>query len=393
MKKDFNDDNIYQFIYVVKKYLDQYGYSSRINEIDFYKALDEIGVRDIYESSIEIVQEIVDYLEKFVTPRENYSIWKRGISISFRRNVEGYFMLNRIVNHFDDFDLDKEADIFYRKINKRELFYLYFELSYRLNYGIPEFIVDNIRDFINIANTFDDNSSLKWWFRGHSNKSWDLVPTYLRNIDRTDTRIIDYNELGKIYRRYGLKQKYDNVFGYSSLDYNFLSYMQHSTSYSPMIDFTTKFWVATSFALSNKSNVNDFNNNDAAIICLNNNSKSSIENKIKNYKVGVLSNKKWTSKDIKIILSGMGVMYNPFAEVYSSINRMNDRMKYQHGIFIMYDNFISFPTHSVPIDFSSVIFKIVISKDLKEDLYKYVYKNKNELRQLFLLNPYQYFAE
>jgi len=389
-----DENNLYIFVYLLKEYLSRYGYASRALDSDFYNALEEIRLYDIRENLFEIANEIHNFLSRILVPKQDLLNWNKSINLTFTRNVDGYIMLNRIVNDIDYFIENNDYEIPFKNYTKLELFYLYFEVNYRINYDIPEFHVKTLNDFISLAEGFNRKTASDWWFRGHSNKNWDLVPTFLRNIDRSTTRIIDFYELDKIYNSYGLKQKYIKVFGYSSLDYSFLSYMQHSTSYSPMIDFTTKFWIAASFALNNKANINDFYNIDSAIICLNNNSKRKIENSISKLKIGVFSdNKTWTSKELITILKGMGVVYKPFADVSSSILRSNDRMKYQHGIFVMYDNFISFPNHSVPIDISSIIFKIVIDKNIKEELYNYIYNNMNEIRQFFLMNPYQFLAE
>ena len=62
---------------------------------------------------------------------------------------------------------------------------------------------------------------------------------------------ITYKELFDIYNKRNLIGRYNDVFGYSRVDYQFCSFMQHSVSYSPYLDFSEDVKIALSFACNN----------------------------------------------------------------------------------------------------------------------------------------------
>ncbi len=373
------------FLSELVKYLNEDGYSSKISFEMFSEILTD---HTIYhnDSKNDLIKSIKNFLNTLVTPITDFLPWKNEVNFKFQRNVKGFNKLKILVNSdYDYYDYDR--------VERDYIIYVMFEVLYRINYSLPELLIDELEEFkklINLMKYIDR----EWWFRGHSNEKWDLDPTILRGINRDKTTVIDYVEMDKMYSKYGLTKKYKTVFTRHSLNYDFLAYMQHSTSYSPMIDFTTNFITAVSFALSNKSSINDFYNIDSSIVCVRPAKDIEISTGIKKYKVGVLRNSKtWTVGEVRLILTSFGRFFKPFADVSIERNMSNDRMKYQHGRFVMYDNFISFPNHSTPIDVSSRIIKIVIDRSIKEKLYEYVMSNYSHLKQDNLMNPYKYFSE
>ena len=52
----------------------------------------------------------------------------------------------------------------------------------------------------------------------------------------------------------------NNITNYQMIDYNFISYMQHSVSFSPLLDITTKSEIGLQFALNTGSNREQYDN-------------------------------------------------------------------------------------------------------------------------------------
>jgi hypothetical protein len=276
-----------------------------------------------------------------------------------------------------------------------DLLYLKFELQYRIKIDVPEITIQTLADYIYFEKVFaEPKLHSKWVFRGQANEKWPLEASILRNINRSDTSIMNKQSIEKLYKEYELIDKYHNIFASSDLDYTFLSYMQHATSFSPFIDFTMNFIIATSFAMNNRSTVNDFFNNNSAIYCMPIIENQNIEQKIEEYRVGLLAaNRNWSIEDLTILYQGMGTVYKPFADVTYSDDQTNDRMKYQKGIFILYENFISYTSSSVPYYFVNNMIKLVIHHSAKKEIYDYIYHHYQQYHQYFLMNPYQYFSE
>ena len=174
--------------------------------------------------------------------------------------------------------------------------------------------------------------------------------------------------------------------------------MQHSISYSPMLDLTDKVEIASIFANNfyKGTNYNDYLNTDSAIFSINRkllNCDIDIEHKsLEEYSVQVITNKLKYFDTIfnkhlwELSLDDLKVKF----ALYS--RQTNDRMKYQHGYFIV-------PYHAVIInnkmlftEDSLMISKYVIDKSMKLELYKNVIKDNEWLDYDYLLNPYLYFG-
>ena len=97
------------------------------------------------------------------------------------------------------------------------------------------------------------------WYRGQSNFKWDLIPSFFRGINKKGVTQIDLNRIYDDYSDFGLIDKAAQTIGYSRIDYNFLSFMQHAVSFSPLIDFTSDPVVATVMGLSDTDNFRERN--------------------------------------------------------------------------------------------------------------------------------------
>ncbi|MFA5196707.1 MAG: FRG domain-containing protein [Bacteroidales bacterium] len=246
-----------------------------------------------------------------------------------------------------------------------------------------------------------EKSPVPYVYRGQAKSDWPLCPSIYRDYqNKGKTILITKKEIKALYdiKNTGLIKKYLNVFQNDDVDENFLAFCQHSTSYSPFIDFTNRFDVACIFACSSNGNQHFMNYKDGKVFavkdktsdltfdnCFNNldifiaKGKFNLFNVMKNKKIlGCL-----TIDDLKpsyIILK----------------SETNDRMRVQHGCFlfvykgfIINDCLILGPRKS---DNISAYEGIIGRGAEKKSLYNYLVKKRPYISYDNLMNPYQYFA-
>ena len=124
-----------------------------------------------------------------------------------------------------------------------------------------------------------DSGDMLYFFRGQEDFSWNITPSLIRNLKvaKGHGLYIDINSMYSLYSENNysnsLKEKYNKTFEkrpviYArDINYYFLSWMQHAVSYSPLVDFTSDYAVASSFAVR-ANNPNLFLYNDSAIYIL-----------------------------------------------------------------------------------------------------------------------------
>ncbi len=277
-----------------------------------------------------------------------------------------------------------------------------------------------------------EKESEECWYRGQSDFSWSLIPSFFRGFAYTKKPIpetIDINKLIDDYSKKGLLEKYKKIFDKNQVDYHFLSFMQHATSYSPLIDFTNEIVIATSFALSNKNKFNDYFKKPSAVYKLYlEEPKTYIEyiehlngklfykdklflekhvvktaadanNLIRNYKV-------YTCYKYAI---GSPIGGNPITTIDEIINYLtpkfafidiptNDRMKYQKGGFLLfYDCLIINEKLFLEIIPGMLLqkFKIDNASNNKDKIIDAIKYNKVFCMYMpdKLLDPYEFFNE
>lgn len=285
---------------------------------------------------------------------------------------------------------------------------------------------DTIKYFLN--DNPQDGDYVNYYYRGQTNYEWELIPSLFRNYnfrngDQGD--YIDSNMILNIYDNEELVDKYDKTIGTSSrggkvslkttgITYNFLSYMQHSVSFSPMIDFTDKKEIASTFALGNKTDFNSFLKYDSAIFKLGitKEKENELENEKdinnffqKEYNIKVLNGKlklgtrmmvaKNDYSTVEIDCTSIKCIIKELKPEYKVINlATNDRMKYQHGKFLVFYNCIIVNGRiffNLNRDIS--IEKIKISKKTKKRFYNYLVKEYDYYNMEYLMNPYLYFSK
>ena len=313
-----------------------------------------------------------------------------------------------------------EFRFFYRKTVKFVLFYsIYMEKGYDKKENIKE------EDYFDTITKISESNQYPVFFRGQSNYDWNLVPSIIRDFNEIDLMrkkigvsgtLIDNSKLFKIYSETGMIAKYNKVFDEkvlspSDIDYRFLSYMQHSISYSPLIDFTKDYKVACSFAIPINS-INTYLQKDSCVFILDANGMdfSLVKNETTISDVNTIINKlnvrlfnKKIKPGTKMYIDNMGSLVEvdftslkkikdnltPRFQIISSMT--NDRMKYQKGCFILFYDYVSvngnilyelvdeftYHKHRIRVDEKHIILKKLDG-----------YYNQSDL-----LNPYQIFND
>lgn len=262
------------------------------------------------------------------------------------------------------------------------------------------------------------------YFRGQSNYNWGIIPSIFRNHifrcrKKSDGDYVDLHLLYEKYEESDLIQKYndtiakDTISSYNDLSLDFIAYMQHSLAYSPLIDITTKMEISSQFALGNKEQVNSFLGEDSIIFSfevlnLNNHLISGDnENELKNINFNVkILNKKIIPGTIMQVEDTSGKTHNlDFTTLRSTIINLrpkfkiidkvyNDRMRYQHGRFILFYDYTIFNDrilfHLNP-DLNIITYKL--EKKHKKSLYKLINKLYPQYNMDYLMAPYDYFKK
>lgn len=263
----------------------------------------------------------------------------------------------------------------------------------REDYAVEDLLIDNVH-FI--------NNDGHHWYRGQSNYNWLLIPSMFRNLDNVFSRdtIVDKKAIEQIYSDNGMLKKWEQVFKNSKVDYAFLSYMQHSIEYSPLLDFTSDFPSALSFSLSNRRCVNDFAYIDSAVFQI-----EVKENRMLNTKGGDLPPGFSITFLPNAYVIGAPVLGKPM-RTYSDIIKAltpdfvmidevnNDRMRYQNGKFIFFYNYLSI--QGTVFTWLNKDLNITKLRIRKEDKNKWCEKLRRDYQYLTvdkMMNPYSYFSD
>ncbi|MFI3261229.1 MAG: FRG domain-containing protein [bacterium] len=281
----------------------------------------------------------------------------------------------------------------------------------------------SIRKLNEIKKNLNTNDNI--WYRGQSNSDWSITPAYLRGVKRyygTSSTLINSNTVEQDYIDKGLLDRYSIVYNYTNIDYNFLSYMQHAVSYSPLVDFTDSPIIASTFALSNTNQFNDFNHISSAIYefdlkqenyILNVDVKSFDENDIKSDGSMYRCENDFEINKILRFMNIIDCDVFYINEHFTSIPTIdeillifcpdiifidlptNDRMKYQRGKFVLFNNCITikgkvFYELNTKFNFK----KYVINCKSKRSIIDHIKKKNNEQYKLSnLLDPYKWLNE
>lgn len=277
---------------------------------------------------------------------------------------------------------------------------------------IDNFYIDKEKYDLNSDEVFN-------YHRGQSNYDWRLLPSLYRRLN--NSYYVDSTFLFQRYSKVGLAKKYiehidENCY---RADYDMVSFMQHSCSYSPLLDFTEDRNIALTFALSKNSNINDYERDNSCVFSLS----------IVKEKVRILNEKseinKFLSDEFKLFYVGNKMIklgddielkkYDKSGKLYTNVityrsigelvelmtpkfvvinKKTNDRMKYQKGLFVVFYDCLCIC--------DKILYELSPYLSLKKTRIKYsdkkyelkkIYQDHREFTLDYLLNPYKIFNE
>ncbi len=354
---------------------------------------------------------IINYeetVEKLLLMIKNRTIKRRSLSdiyqgkFNYDVNLKGVKELRKI---YDDFEASRNYSVFEDERNEEKLYYLTFILEMLLSSTYRKVTYRNVDDYLLLIKAANKGKAKNNWtehfFRGQSNSKWNLIPSCLRNINQKNTHILKYDNLMDLYDEIGVKDLYLNIINSNASSYEMVSFMQHAISFSPLIDFTTNIVVATYFALANFTNINNFMNENSSIFVLQHLDegyyRDSLEyDDLSSMKIGIYKKGVRSSLDYSIMFREMGRLYGTDADTKILLNKTNDRMKYQSGLFVFFDDYIiDDPNTNVIFNrrLPYSITKVIIDKSIKKELLNILLLRFPNYNVKYLMNPYSRFEE
>lgn len=392
---------------------------SNANYYDNFFSFTNVGKKEFYNFVIgDTNQDKINATLNFEKPQF------KNILFSFRLKKRFPIdLLNRIfIGEFKNIsrkyliDISTDEDLFYRTLLK---YVLYRALDEEFNSSIIMYPKDEI-EFAQYMNSKND----KFLFRGQSDCSWQITPSLVRNLNVNDDLYINQITLYELYNEYGysdsLLARYNKSFKDkrinqpSMIDYDFLSRMQHAVSYSPLVDFTSDYNVALTFALK-ASNPNNFLYDDSAIYFLDVNHPA-LEYKITNIadanKIIASTSISFLNSKIKIgtiktIKDAHGNQHTLNFSTYDKIVEFivpkfliidiptNDRMLIQKGKFVIFYDYVLIKGKMFsPFDnFKNICVKHRISAKDKPRLLDRLHQKYPEVKESYLMDPYLIFSD
>ena len=255
------------------------------------------------------------------------------------------------------------------------------------------------------------------YFRGQSNYKFRVSPSIIRNLN--ESVYLDDDYYYKVLKdEIGLEDKFNTLIRKDNLwmnRYNKYAFMQHSCSYSPLVDFTKNPIIATSFALSNASRINDFRNEDSAVFCLNNarekigviHGRYAARNFLVNQfylkvinadsiKLGEIYPIKKADDSVEVLqFESIDVLLDALTPEIKIIDiPTNDRMLYQSGVFVCFYGCVCLRDFvAYELNPAFVLKKIRIPSKDKKRILSSIYANHREYDPEHLMDPYLYFTE
>jgi len=257
----------------------------------------------------------------------------------------------------------------------------------------------------------NDESSTRSWFRGQPDDSWGLLPSIYRDGPTTfGHNPIAFNDIVAFYDRAKLTDKYYEIFGEKFLNKKaqFMAFMQHSTSCSPLIDFSESIDIAAIFASCSPGNHLLEENHDGLIFgvlkgdrmddeCKETEKDKKIEWAANHFSVFFLEgtiNPTTLIYDVPLFLTPLASLMPNYVVIEAPTN---DRMKYQKGVLFFFYHCVVF-SQTILFPFSNVYGSDVlyVAKIHKAGGKRRCYaavKKKSGLTFDYLMNPYAYFQE
>lgn len=313
------------------------------------------------------------------------------------------------IEHFSKFLFEEYDELIKKTEFKERIYYLLIIAFLLIVYD------ERIKEEILAINEYEQirkESNEKVYFRGQCLSQWRMWPSVFRELK--GNIVFDDGYYNALLKNYKLDMKFNDIMrkGVKQNAYQKYAFIQHACSYSPLIDFTRSEQIATSFALSNTSSFNLFNENDSAIYeltLLNRNNVylkkqdardflkytmmlDIIEKPVCIGKTYTLKTSSGGSKTITI--SSLPVLVKLMTPKYKIIDiPTNDRMVYQQGAFVCFYDCLCINGYILYELINDInIVKKIIPAHSKKKIIKSIY-DERQYDQEHLLNPYLYFNE
>ncbi|MDY0214821.1 MAG: FRG domain-containing protein [Bacilli bacterium] len=342
-------------------------------------------------------QKYDDYILQY---KEYFNTYENVIFSDFHDAISEYSNKSSKNNMFQS--IEGNLNSLSEKIKLRLVIniHVFFRLYKMKNY--TEKPLNNIEDIIK----YDKQEGIVW-YRGQTNANWQLIPSFFRNAKESFlwTWKDIYNDYNSKPSKVSLIKKLNEVdINTATFPYKTAAFIQHSIGYSPLIDFTRSPTVAISFALSNGSSMVSYYGDTACVFVLeldgyeilselDDIDKVLSSSKTQVFKrneliINLLTNKMWIDLMVGTISSTIHLINKP----------TNDRMMFQKGTFILYDNVIIIGDE-VFMSYNKISFierhltKYNIEVKFKEKLYENLMIKYPQYHQRYLLDPYLYLGE
>lgn len=362
------------------------------SEIDDYFDFSKITIKEM-----KILLKDIDFTN-FLVAQFGKSENNVKLRITFLENIHSNKALNQILAYKEIFDYLLEC-------YKLVLYFNLFKYPRKMS-KIFTIDVSNIKELYKFIN---ENETPNIFYRGQSIFKWNLVPSLVRNL-LNENCLIDLNTIFNLYNEknlfsslidtYNLSFPYKKIQKPNDINYEFLSWMQHAASFSPLIDFTKEFLFASSFALQSQNSF-EFNNEDSAIFLLEyhnspQNNLSYINDAIKQIKIITMDKKIVPGTRVKIKKLKEHLDFTNLKSIKETLSLKyevidsptNDRMKRQRGLFLFIYKCVFISGQLFPYtNPDTFIYKVKIDSEGKKFLKK-ILKNNQYANLTCLLNPY-----
>ena len=402
--------------------MDELDIKNRKSIRDFFASLvdsyilkhDADGIMSIFPPKPAFkTQELIDAL----SDKKNYKLYEEACetiveyATLLRRNGGIFFPVEEIREYLSEkFVFDKTLTF----IADRKKYYYLLKMAFFTGYR--RLIKFKESQYISSFNDIIKEKRNNVYYRGQTNSDWRISPSVLRDLNKSV--VFNDNYYFKILSKAKLEDKYNELIRTkkSFEKYPKYAFMQHSLSFSPLIDFTKEKEIATSFALSNPAQINVLENKDSAVFDITVYSIFKIDDLERAY---TFLHKEFYIDVIDSDYFVLGRTYKLY-EIDSCGNKIekiifitsidellerlrprfklfdipvNDRMKYQKGVFVCFYDCIALRTRvcyelNEEIDLNKSIIKTSDKKEILKGIY-----NNRKYDQEHLMNPYLIFTE
>ncbi len=237
----------------------------------------------------------------------------------------------------------------------------------------------------------------KAWYRGQTDIHQRLIPSYYRPQKTNDK--VSLSSLQSDYTRKGISAKLRGIFKGKNLDFTKVSFVQHTLSFTPLLDFSKNPYVATTFALEDKEN-------DGALYVVDTSkaymtrlsSEQKINQVLNDLHVEYYNNRPKIATLIRSPLFRALVDGSVSSNFYLFDVETNDRMRIQSGTFVLFNDVIFVKNHMIVSSQTkdALVGSIRmhrIKKEDKEALKQALVKKSERYTLTHLMEPYTYMKD